>query len=790
MSIKNFQMCDRVSIVALSLTVFLGMAAFIPGGFLPSSILKGYLVVASSLVAFVAWLLGRLIEGSFRIPWTPMLAATGIFVLALFLSALFSKTPYLSFFGEGFDQGTFAVLGSLLLSLFVFCMLFTSRSRILAFLKGFFIVYIVIAVFQLVHVLFPTFTTLGVFYNRVDSPVGVWSDFAFLSGAALIGFTLVLQFMKPPKRMRILAIVGSLLALFFVILANILMVWILVGFSFIVILIHSLITNRFSEERRFPFLAFGLSLVALLFVLANSLFGGFLASKLNASYVDVHPSISASLHVSALSLREHPVFGVGPNRFLGEWLTKRPVAVNNHALWDVPFSAGSSAYMTIAVLAGALGILAALFFLAAYGYESLRKVFLPTVENPSGAPVLALFLLSLYFLLALVFFSPGITVTICAFAFIGIFFGSLVGEKRIPERGLYFLKDPRASFFSILCIVALLMISAGVAYAATERFGAIVLFEKGLADARAGDLVKADGRLTQAISLADLPLFERTRVLLAEQSVQNTLSAATSTTSSDAVRSSLQSAISVGNTAARQAIALDPADPANYLSLGDLLRLITPLKVDGVVAAAEDAYNHAITLAPNYPKTYLSLAELYFDSGDNKKAREFAQKAIDVKPNYTEAFFLMSQIETADGNSDAAVKRLQDATVIDPNNPDTYFELGLLRYNNGSYSDAAAAFRTAVNLNAQYLNAWFYLALADQKIGAISEANDILNALHAQMPNNQSIKDALNGVSTAPTKPAIAPATLPATTGKQEKAKKLPVPTDTPAPTGSKTTNP
>jgi tetratricopeptide (TPR) repeat protein len=729
------------------------------------------------LVALVSWLLGRLLEGSFSVPWTPVLLSSGALIVALFLSSVLSHTMYLSFLGEGFEQNTFAVLGSLLLGLILMSMLFTTRKRIIGFLQAFFISYIILAVFQLIHIFLPSFTSLGIFFSSSDSAIGLWGDFGFISGAALIGFVLMLQFLKPAKTMRLISIIGGILALFFVILTNIFTVWVLVGLSAISILIYVLIINRLSEVRQFSFLAFGLSLIALFFILANNLIGGMAATLLHVPYIDVHPSFSATVQVTASSLRAHPLFGIGPNRFLGEWLKYRPVAVNLHTLWDTPFTAGSSMLLTVGMLSGILGILAVLFFVLSFFYESIGKVFRnsSTGENTAGFMIFSLFILALYFVLSLLIASPGLPIVVCMFTFVGIFLGTLVEEKQIPVRSIFFLKDQRSSFFSIFFIVALLMVSAGTAYAVTERFAAFVFYQKGVRDAQTGDLAKADTRLVQAINLADIPIFERTRVLLAEQSIQKTLALPSNTLSQDSTKAVLQSAVSVGNASARQAINLDPSDPANYITFGDLLRILAPLKIDGVFSTALDTYNRAINLAPNYPKTYLNVAELYFDSGDNANARVYAKKALDAKSNYTDVFFLMSQIETAAGNSQAAVKQLQDATIIDASNPDTYFELGLLYYQNGNYSDAIGAFRSTVALNAQYLNGWYYLALADQKTGNAKEANDILTALHQRLPDNQDVSNALNGASTQTVDTS---ATKPTST-KQEKAKKLPLPSTT-----------
>lgn len=779
MSTKSSQLCDRVGVVSLSLSVFLAIVAFIPGGFIPAGVLKGYLVVTTVLIALVAWLLGRLIEGNFRIPWSPITGAIGICILVLFLSAVFAPSAYSAFFGENFEQGTFAVLGGLMAMTFLVSLLFSSRKRILFFLKGFFGLYIVLAVFQLLHLVFPQLTSLGVFINKTDTPVGSWNDFAFLSGAVLVGFTLLIQYASLSRRTKIISIVGSVLALFFVILCNILGVWILVGFSAIVILIYTLIVNRFSEERKFPFIAFILSLIALMFVLANTLIGGIPAALLNVSFLDVHPSFLSTMHVAGATLRSYPILGSGPNSFTTQWLVNHPLLVNTSSFWDSPFSSGSSFLVTVGVLGGALGILSIIFFLLAYVYESVRKVFTPNPVKEKQLSVFCIFLISLYFILAIVIFSPGIAIVASAFFFLGIFLALLIGEKLISVRDIYFLKDQRASFFAILCIVALLMVSASVAYSATERFAALVFLQKSLINEQKNNLDQSNTDIDKAIALSDLPVFERTKVSIAEQSIQQTLNVSAASASPDVIKSTLQNAISMGNTAATNAITIDPLNPINYITLGDLLRLVVPLKVDGAMQRGVDAYNKAISLAPNYPKSYLSLAELYFDSNDNADAQTFDQKAIDLKSNYTDAVFLMAQIEVADGDTAGAMQRLQDATLFDPNNPDTYFELGLLRYQTGDYADAATVFKSTIVLNNQYLNAWYYLALTDQKLGNIDEATTILTALHNRLPDNATISNALYGTNSATATTSPDTTKTKTTLGSKEKAKNLPVPDTT-----------
>jgi tetratricopeptide (TPR) repeat protein len=291
------------------------------------------------------------------------------------------------------------------------------------------------------------------------------------------------------------------------------------------------------------------------------------------------------------------------------------------------------------------------------------------------------------------------------------------------------------------------MISAGTAYAATQRFAAVIFLGKGVSAFQADNLDKANQRIGQAITLADLPYFERTRTLVAEQSIRETVNS--SAISADQVRTTLQNAVTLGGTASARAIALDPSDPANYIVRGDFFAMIVPLKIEGAVTAAEQAYMAAAIIAPHYPKVYLDLAQLYYLSGDTAKAQTFIDKALTEKSNYTDAYFLKTQMDQAKGDTAAAIRDLQNASVIDPSNADVFFQLGLLRYQSGDYANAAASFSNAKDLNPQYLNAWYYLALSDQKIGATTEANAILTALHAKFPDNAEITAALIGTGGA-----------------------------------------
>ena len=768
---ENFRLCDRIASGILSVTILLCLFAFIPGGFLSGTVLKGYILVVGISATLLSWIIGRLMEGSVHFPRTWILPVLGAFILALFLSALFSHTPYLSFFGEGLDQGAFVPSLALATGLFLAVMLFSVPKRTSRFFSAAFLVYIVLGLFQLAHLFLPSLTSFGVFTNSVSTPLGSWSDFAYFSGAALIGSVLVLQFWKPAARARALVALGGLLALFFVALTNVFLVWVLVGLSLFGILVYALLLPGHSGDERkpFPFLPFVLTAVTIFFVIANASFGYKLADALHAHYSAANPSMKASFIVLHDSVSNQPVFGAGLNRFTHEWLAYRPLSVNLSPLWDTQFSFGSSYLVTELMLAGILGILAGLAFLYVFLRKSIREVFVPMPEHESSAQAthtafFGLFLLTLYFLVIIALSAPGISITILSYFFIGLFLAALWREKRMGTRTIALLSNYRVGLASVsVAFLSIALVIVGL-LGATRRVSAQTYFQKGILAANAGQLDTADADLVQAIGIVNAPSFERARILLAEQSIQTLVSTVPDgqdLTSDQKTKAS--AAIQTGNVAGLAAVSLDPSDVQNYLAYGDFMKALMPFKVSSAFANARDAYLQAVKAAPNYPLPYLDLAEIYADSGDTANATMYANQAIAKKANYTDAYFLEEHMSYASGDLSAAQSHLQAALSFDGNNPDIYTEIGFVDYKMGNYPDAVTALRTAVNLGTTNIETWYYLAESLVQTGDTKSALSILTSLHVKFPDNTDVSNALINL-TAPA-PVVTPtpaSTIPA----------------------------
>src|SRR3989339_1118555 len=103
----NTNIFERFSFWALFLVIVLLPLFFLPFTNIPIETSKGLLLVVGLAVCIICWGLARFFDGKISLPRSVSLLGGMGGVLAFFLSAFFSKTSPVSFFGTMFDVGTF-----------------------------------------------------------------------------------------------------------------------------------------------------------------------------------------------------------------------------------------------------------------------------------------------------------------------------------------------------------------------------------------------------------------------------------------------------------------------------------------------------------------------------------------------------------------------------------------------------------------------------------------------------------------------------------------------------------
>jgi tetratricopeptide (TPR) repeat protein len=762
MKSKKVYFFNKLSFVTLLATVFLSLFFFIPYTPVSLEASKGFLVSVGMTLSLFFWLIACLVEGKFSIPRDRLILFAGLIPIVFLISSFFSSSLYVSLFGTGFEIGTFGSMLVLFILFFLSSIHFQTEKRVWLFYRVLFFGALIVALFQILNIFVGVGNFLPGLFQGISfgNLIGSWSDFALFYGLTVIISVSTIELLHTKPLLRIGQYFLFLAGLFFLVIINIPLVWLLVGLSSVIIFVYSISVSHTGTENRkktFPFASLLVIFISLIFLIGSNSLGNIISQYVTVYNPDVRPSLSATSHVAWQAIKHNPVFGSGPNTFGIDWALFQPKTFVQTEFWNVDFTSGVSLLATFAATTGIIGIAAWLLFLIVFfirGIQSLRIAFQNTISNYF---IVITFSTALYAWITVIFYTPNIIMLTLAFVTSGMLIGILVNKQAIRMKEYSFLNDPRNSFFSILGLMIVMIGSISLTYVYAEKFTSVVYFSRGL---RGGDtvesLAQSEKMLTNAAILDKNDVYYRTLsqvyireigLLLNDKSI-----------SEDTLKSSIQNLVNAAQTSAQQAIIQNPKQYLNYVNLGNVYSALVPLQAANSYESALAAYNKAQQLAPNNPSIFLNKAQLEAAHKNNDEARKLIQQALDLKFNYTDALFFLVQIETNEGNLLGAIKQAERASELSPRDPTVFFRLGLLRYSNADYAGAISAFEAAVILDNTYLNARYYLGQAYQKAGRISDARTQYEILQKLIPDNQDVKDALNSLSggnvTAPIPPS------------------------------------
>ncbi|MBI4121021.1 MAG: tetratricopeptide repeat protein [Parcubacteria group bacterium] len=722
----------------------------VPFGSIPLEWGKMLFLASLAVLTLILWSVSRLKEGVISIPKSPvLLAALGIASVFL-LAAFFSPVMSVSLGGIAYEFGTalsFVVLATLLI---LVSMVFRSGHWVSLSYFALFLSFIIVFVYHTLRVILGVdFLDFGVFTSESVSLLGKWNDLGIFAGLIALLTLMIIELAYPEGRMKIFGYGLLTASLIVLAVVNFSVAWILLGGTALVMVVYHLSVTRFVETQRkraysFPLTALVVLLIASIFLMAGGAIGNALRQYLPLpSVVEVRPSWSATSDIIKETWKERPLLGGGPNRFNISWLLHKPNAINETPLWNTDFRNGVGLIPTYAVTAGLLGLLAWLLFFAAFLYRAARSIF-AFGDTRTNYLVISSFVASLYLWLTTIFYTPGITIVAFAFFFTGIFIALLAYKKEIPNIQFSYIRDPRTGFFSVLALVALLVMTAWASYDIGKRGLSLFSYHRGSVAAAGNNLEKADGALIRAGTLQDTDVIYRS---LAEIRIAR-LSALLSRQdlSPDNARAEFQNILGATIDAAQNAVRYDTTNYRNWLSLARVYTAVVPLNVTGAYENAKASLGQSRLVNPKSPELLLEEARLEINNKDNQKARELIQQSLVLKNNYTDAIFLLAQMQIDEGNVDQAIRSVEQASIIESNNPGVFFRLGLLRYADKDYRGAASAFERAVTLLPGYANAQYYLGLSLDLMGESERAIAQFEELAKANPDNEEVKSILENL--------------------------------------------
>ncbi len=686
---------DRISFWSLFSVIVLLPIFFLPFTKIPIETSKGLLLIIGLAISIIFWTAARFSDGKVVLPKSWLLVSGLGIVLSFLLSAIFSIVPKVSFFGIMFDTGTFYFMLSAVLLMFISSIVLSDKEKAKLVLKGFIISSFVLFIFQILHIFIPKVFSLGILGSGIDNILGSWNAFGILAGLLAVVSLFIFEFFSISKKMKLFFIVLMILSVFFVALVNFSLIWCLLGIFALFIFIYkvSFLSNIKQEtnKRVFPVVSFCVIIISLLFFTTGQSIGGLLPNSLGISNLEIRPSLSSTMLIAKDVLAKDPILGAGPNRFTENWDMYKPSVINSTRFWDSSFNFGSGFLPTFIITNGSLGILAFgvfFVFLLIFGFKSFFSL---QKKNALNSDINLFFIISIYLFIASFCYSIGSALFLLAFAFTGIFIGLYCANKTKGEISISLLNDPRKSFFSILLLVIIMIITASAGFKYIQRFASIFYYQKAI---YATTIPLAELNINKALTLNSNDFYFRTYSEIYITKLNSIASKRESVTDED--KAELQKSFDQAISGAQNAITYNSKNYLNFKMLGFVYDTVGPIGVEGAYDNAVEAYKKASELNPLNPGIKINLSRSSFSAGKIKEAKDYAMQSLSLKRDNIDALIILSQISKIEGNNADAISYAQAALSIFPQNKDLAQYVDSLK-NTSSLNSSDAKENTADN---------------------------------------------------------------------------------------------
>jgi len=781
----------QVRIEKWSFFLLLGATFLLPIFFFPSIsiVFSKTILFGAVLVVLVALLIFDALKSSqMRLPYNLFTLSALLVPIFFVLSAFFSGDVAESFFGTRFEIGTASsvILGTILL--FLTSHFFRTKDRVFAFFTAFFSSASLIALHQIIRLVFgPETLTLGISNSSALTLVGKWNELGVYFGLVAILSLVSLEILKLNKTFKIVWSVVLAISLFFLVLTNFSYVWIVAGLSSVIAFSYLYVSRKKTEvagQKRASKAAIVVFVLSLVFLFPKGPVWlinhapqvvqtavGKIATFFSAGDIEVRPSLSYTLDIAKETLKSDPVFGVGPNKFVDQWIAFKPADVNQTVFWASEFVYGIGLVPTYLATTGILGFLAALFFLGMFGYLGFTQVFKKGRDQFTQYLIVSSYVGALYLWIFQVVYIPSEVLFYLTFLFTGVFVACLHRDGAFQYRTINYASNARLSFVVVSGLIITLLATVSFAYYIGGKAYAAYQFNHAVVSVNVkGDIAAGEKALNNAIAADPQDVYYRGLVQLGVLKINAVLN--DQSLKQDQKTAQISPLLAVTLDAAQKAIGQNETGYQNWITLGQLYEGLLPFGYEKAYESAKQAYEKAQVLNTKNPAIVLALARLEAANKNLPKAKEIVMQALAIKQNYSEAIYLLSQIQVSEGNLKDAIQSVSAIAFLNQNDPTVFFQLGFLQYSNKQYSDAITALERAVTLNNQYSNARYFLGVSYAKVGRQADAIAQFEEIQKLNPDNAEVKTALANLKAG--KDPLATATKESSTSK-EPIKKLPV---------------
>ncbi|GEM_PF-322071 len=725
---------------------------FTPGlwatlGFDKVIVTTAFIIVAVVMLSLLSL---RRSKVSTIVPLTAILFWVTVF--ASFASAVLSGDTQDALRGSVFETQTTGFFVLLALSMTVPLVLQRSKNMTVRAM----VVFSIAATLSLVYVLLrlilgADFLPLQSFSSITSSPIGTFNDQAIFAGLVIVMslITLVQLPLKTAMQYLFTGLIG--IALFILAVANFFNVWIVVGFFAFLILMYILsrdVLFKSEEEQNTNSSRLVIVVAALIcvlsvsFVVAGDLMGTKMQQMTGVDYVEVRPSIGATIDIARGVYAENALFGIGANRFADAWQLHKDPAINETIFWDTDFSAGSGFVPTVFVTSGLLGGLLLVAFHIGLLYLGYRMLLRSEKRDPYWYYLGVVSFAAATFIWGMSYvYVPGTTLLILGALFTGLTFAAASALLPDSIKTIPLTTNRRRGFFLMAMIILLVTASVVTIFTVGRQYFAQAEFSKAQATANTVEAVAEAASASYALYPDDRFLSARAQAYLS--SINQLLQVSEPTEEQQQI---FVAAAEEALLAAEEAVKKDSSNPDHHAVLASVFSGLAAAGVAGADKRVETSLAEAMRLDPRNPSYQLIVAQAAARTGDLEKARSMIAQALELKRNFTPAMYLSAQLDIGEGNVEAAIATTRSIITMEPRNPTRYFQLGVLLSATDALPEAIAAYRSAIALDPQYANARYLLALAYLNNRENEAALAQLRVVQETNRENQQLEDLIRQV--------------------------------------------
>lgn len=386
-------------------------------------------------------------------------------------------------------------------------------------------------------------------------------------------------------------------------------------------------------------------------------------------YAPKFPSASISWSIAVDTLKNSPIFGVGPGNYLTAFNRFRPIAYNGTELWAVKFATAGNFIFTLLTEAGLLAT-AGFAFLLYVLYKTAKKDLKEQKLVKWGMAAMSDIISLVVIVLALIFFPATTLILVLFFLYLAIYTKgkgvSLDLTAKGTQESSVAVNEVATRFPALLITLPVIVGAVYLSFFSLRIVRAENKYVKSLNALAQNDAQGTYDIMREAINLNPLvdryhATFARINLALANSiaanAQQKAQEAGGGTTVSDQDRATITTLIQQSIAEAKSTVALNPLRAGNWEILGQTYRSIIPL-AQGADAFAAQSYRQAIALDPLNPNLRIALGGLYYAAGDYDTAVDIFQLAVSAKADHANARYNLAFALKEAGKLDRAIQEM------------------------------------------------------------------------------------------------------------------------------------